>query len=82
MSKSAELLEGTIEGPGGQPLTITMPRLHWQGLKWLVENEDSAGEITSLINKTLQDPERQDESDSQVVAWFVELYMENLFGGN
>ena len=81
LNDQERILEGSITTAAGDVVSIAMPAVHWEGLRWLTKNEAEPGEVTALIASVLNSPERADESDSQIVAWFVEAYMEGVFGG-
>ena len=80
MKDPEEILPGTLLAGDKQAISISMPRIHWEGLKWLVDNEEEEGEINKLIFDILNAPSRGDEDDSQIVIWFVEIYMEGIYG--
>lgn len=73
-------LEGSLRLSTGQFLTVTMPRMHWEGLKWLSENQDE--NLADIIQELLIDKNRSHESDSQIVMWYVEIFLEKVFGEN
>ncbi len=77
-SQNEELLQGSLRLSTGQLLTVTMPRMHWEGLKWLSENQDE--NLADSIQELLRDKNRADESDSQIVMWYVEIFLEKVFG--
>jgi|GEM_PF-5923039 len=73
-----ELLEGSLLLSTGQSLALSMPRIHWEGLKWLTEKQDE--NLADDIKELLTDKNRSHESDSQIAMWYVEIFLEKVFG--
>ena len=78
-SLSGDYLEGKLVLGKGKEVVLSMPQVHWEGLYWLVQNESAEGETAQLVLDAMGDPNRGSENDSQVVMWFVELYMNEIF---
>lgn len=72
-----ELMKGGLDLRSGQNLTIQMPEVHWKGLRWLAENHE--GDVIAEIEELLRDPGRTNETNSQIVMWYVEIFLENIF---
>ena len=74
------LLRGTVTSSSGRRYDISMAKVYWDALSWLIENEDAEGNVLSVIEELLPVAAREGYDASELVEGVLVAMLNEIYG--
>ena len=78
--ESEALLRGTLTSSSGRRYDISMAKVYWDALSWLIENEDTEGDVLSVIEALLPAAAREGYGDRELVEGVLAAMLNEIYG--
>ena len=76
-----EVLQGAVTSISGQHYAISMAKVYWDALSWLIENENAEGDVLSIIEELLPAAAREGFGASELVENVVVAMLDEIYEG-